>query len=395
MRTWLTIILANLFRQRLRNLVTAFGVAIAIGMSFSILSFQKGYENGVRAELDRLGAHLLVVPKGCPYDAASIALHGASWPCYLKSVYLETVRKTPFVACAAPVLMTALYEEKSGEQQVYCGVEKNILQLRRGWRIDGVFPEGTGELLVGSELAKSNGWRLGQKVALPGLKNETGRISGILHPTQGADDFFIYVPIRDAQRYFRHPGELTHILVQLTDPERVKNVVEELRGCDAGLEMTIVPLSHLFQTIQHLIENTRLLLSCVALAALLTAACGVSNTILMAVSERTREIGVLRALGASPDAIFGLIWAETTVLCLVGGLSGLILALGSASLVETWLRQQLPYAPPERLIAPDVVTLLSCLGVCLLLATFAALIPAWRASRLSPAEAIREGAYTA
>ena len=303
--------------------------------------------------------------------------------------------KRPFVACAAPVLMTALYEEKTGGQQVYCGVEKNILQLRKSWKITGAFPQRSGELLVGAELARTNRWQVGQTVNLPGLKERQGQIAGILQPTQGADDLFIFLPITDAQRYFRHPGELTHILVQLSDPERVNSVVEELRGCDAGLEMTIVPLSHLFQTIQHLIENTRLLLACVAIAALLAAGCGVSNTILMAVSERTREIGVLRALGASPDTVFGLIWAETIALCLVGGLGGLALAVGGASVVEAWLRQQLPYAPPERLIAPDVMVILSCLGICLLLGTFAALLPAWRAARLSPTEAIREGAYTA
>jgi putative ABC transport system permease protein len=395
MLTWFSIIGANLLRQKLRTLVTAVGVAVAIGLAFCILAFQQGYQNGVRSELDRLGAHLLVVPKGCPYDAASIALHGASWPCYLKSVYLETVRKTPYVACAAPVLMTALYDEKTGAQRVYCGVEQNILQLRRSWKIDGAFPLQSGELLIGAELAHSNQWRVGQTIVLPGVKGGQGRISGILRPTQGADDLFVYMPLTDAQRYFRHPGELTHILVQLTDPERVKSVVEELRGCDAGLEMTVVPLAHLFQTIQQLVENTRLLLGCVALAALLAAGAGVSNTILMAVSERTREIGVLRAIGASPDTVFGLIWAETMLLCLVSGIGGLALAALSASAVEVWLRRQLPYAPESTLISLDGGVIVWCMGICLLLGTFAALLPAWRAARLSPVEAIRQGAYTA
>ena len=117
----------NLLRRKLRSLVTGIGVAAAVGMLFALVSFQRGYQRGLTAELDRLGAHLLVVPKGCPYDAASIALHGASWPCYLKSVYLESVRKTNHVAVAAPVLMNALYDEKTGSQVVYCGDRKSVV----------------------------------------------------------------------------------------------------------------------------------------------------------------------------------------------------------------------------------------------------------------------------
>src|ERR1041385_743272 len=136
----------NLARRRLRNGVTAAGVAIAVAALYSMVSFQRGYQSGLKTELDRLGAHLLVVPKGCPYDAASIALHGASWPCYLKSEYLETVRQTSHVAVAAPVFMAAVYRPDTGAQVVYCGVEPDIVQLKRTWKLEGRFPESSGEI---------------------------------------------------------------------------------------------------------------------------------------------------------------------------------------------------------------------------------------------------------
>src|SRR6266480_6092176 len=107
--TWTKLSLKEWQRRPLRTGVTVAGVAIAVAALFSLLAFQRGYQNGVRGELDRLGAHVLVVPKGCPYDAASMALHGASWPCYLKGSYLEEVRGVTGVATAAPVFMTALY----------------------------------------------------------------------------------------------------------------------------------------------------------------------------------------------------------------------------------------------------------------------------------------------
>lgn len=383
------LILANLGRRRLRSLVTASGVAVAVAALFCLASFQRGYQAGLKAELDRLGAHLLVVPKGCPYDAASIALHGASWPCYLKGVYLETVQQTAHVAVAAPVFMSAVYNAETGAQIVYCGVEPNIQALKRTWRMDGRFPTAPGELLVGAEFARSAGWHVGQEVTLPGLEKQRGRVAGILAPTQGADDLFVYMPLADAQRLFKRPGELTHILVRLDDPERVDDVVRDLRGCEAGLEMNVVPLAHLFHTIGNLMQNVRLLLGCVALVALLAAGAGVSNTILMAVSERTREIGVLRAVGASPGAVFGMIWAETVALCLLGGAAGIAMAIAGARGVEGWLRARLPFAPSDALVQAEWPVAAFCLSGALALGTLAGLLPAWRAARLSPVAAMR------
>ena len=97
-------------RRPLRSAVAAAGIALATAALFSLLAFQTGYTQGLRHELDRLGAHILLAPKGCPFDAASMALHGASWPCYLKEEYLEEVRSVPGVASAAPVFMSAVYE---------------------------------------------------------------------------------------------------------------------------------------------------------------------------------------------------------------------------------------------------------------------------------------------
>src|SRR5262249_33923173 len=151
-----------------------------------------------------------------PYDAASMALHGASWPCYLKARYLDEVRTVPQVATAAPVFMTALYDSKS-EQSVYVGVESNITVLRPVWHIKGNFPA-DGELLIGSEVARRSGWQVGQQVQLPGLENQSGRVAGVLAPTQSAEDSFIHLTLADAQQRFKRPGELTHILVRLNDP---------------------------------------------------------------------------------------------------------------------------------------------------------------------------------
>lgn len=388
---WISLALKNAGRRKLRTGVTVSGVAIAIAALFSLLSFQRGYQTGMQNELERLGAHVLVVPKGCPYDAASIALHGASWPCYLKADYLTRVARTSGVAMAAPILMNAVYDPATGEQYVYQGAEQDLMALKRSWHIQGGFPKHSGSRLLGAHIASKLHVKVGQKFALPGLPGETGVVSGIIAPTQGADDDFTYMPLADAQRIFKRPHQLTHILVRLTDPNRLDQVVADLRGCDAGMDMNVVPLAHLFHTIQGLVNSTRVLLGCVAVVALLIAGAGVSNTVLMAVTERTREIGVMRAVGASPADVFGLIWLETVQVCLLGGIMGAALALLGSHAVETFMRDRLPFSPTETLIRPEAGLLAVCLATALALGSFAGLLPAWRASRLTPIEAIRAG----
>ena len=123
-------------RRPLRTAVAAAGVAIATAALFSLLAFQRGYRDGVRSELDRLGAHVLLAPKGCPYDAASMALHGASWPCYLKQNYLAEVRAVRGVATAAPVFMAAVYDAGGDANRLYgdgdkrAGVETQLADPR-------------------------------------------------------------------------------------------------------------------------------------------------------------------------------------------------------------------------------------------------------------------------
>lgn len=385
--TWLRLL--TQWRERpLRTGITACGVGIGIAALFSLLSFARGYQSGIESELERLGAHVLIVPKGCPYDAASMALHGANWPCYLKESYLKEVAGVSGVLAAAPVFMGAV-ENQDAAPTVYVGVQSNVLALKRAWRIAGTFPSRKGGVLAGAEVQKRYDWSIGQQVTLPGLKGQRGTVEGILSATHGSEDSFIYLGLADAQKLFRHENELTHILVRLSDPNEMDNVVGRLRGCDAGLEMNVVPLTHLFRTIQSVVNSTRLLLACVALVSLLVATAGVSNTFMMAVAERTREIGVMRTLGASRADILRLVWLETMQVCVMGAAAGLLAAWLLAPVVESWARSKLPFAPTGPLVVWSWGLAGLSLGFAGVLGSVASFLPAWRAAQVPPIVAIR------
>jgi len=121
------------------------------------------------------------------------------------------------------------------------------------------------------------------------------------------------------------------------------------------------------------------------------AGAGVSNTILMAVSERTREIGVMRAVGASRADVFRLVWLETVIVCITGGAVGLVTAGIGAPRIESWLRSRLPYSPNGTMVHLDPGTMVLCMGCAIVLGTISGLLPAFRAARLSPVMAMSTG----
>ena len=91
---FVTLAIKNLLRRRGRTILTILGVAIAIAVLFSLLSFNSGYEKQLSGELDSLGIHILAVPKGCPYEAASLIIHGGVIPKYLSNSDVEEDRKS-------------------------------------------------------------------------------------------------------------------------------------------------------------------------------------------------------------------------------------------------------------------------------------------------------------
>jgi ABC-type antimicrobial peptide transport system permease subunit len=121
-------------------------------------------------------------------------------------------------------------------------------------------------------------------------------------------------------------------------------------------------------------------LGCIALVALLVAGAGVSNTILMAVAERGRKIGVLRAIGASRKDVFQLIWLETIQVCLGGAILGVTIAFFASRSVEAWVRSKLPFAPTDALIHWEGWNVPICLTCAVALGSLAGFLPAWRAA---------------
>jgi putative ABC transport system permease protein len=195
------------------------------------------------------------------------------------------------------------------------------------------------------------------------------------------------------QRIFNLEGKIVVVLVKVADVAQVDSIAEGLRerAREADASMNVFPLSELLGTLQSLMANTRVFVLAIVAVALLIGGVGVLNTIMMTVYERTAEIGMLKAMGASGRDVFRLISLETFFTCLAGGLLGVVLAVVSSKAVVMLLIRVLPHVPDNFSISLAWDTVALCLGVAAFLGVFAGLYPAHRASAVSPIAAIRGG----
>jgi putative ABC transport system permease protein len=113
------------------------------------------------------------------------------------------------------------------------------------------------------------------------------------------------------------------------------------------------------------------------------------NAILMAVFERTQEIGMMRAIGASRWDIFRIILKETALLTMVGGISGIIIAAAGSTLIEGFVRRVMPYMPTGEMLRFEPLLAMGCVLFGMVIGLLAGFYPAWKASRINPIEAIK------
>jgi putative ABC transport system permease protein len=382
---WFVLGFKNLIRRRTRSILTVLGVAIAIAVLYSLFQFQQGYQSQLKSELGAMGAQVMVVPKGCPYEAATIALHGGKWPRYMDEGLLAKVKANPGVAQAAGIIMDAV-TGADGRNMIFLGIDKDYMDMRPAWKIKGSWFDSDSAVLVGSTVAEELNLKPGSAFTIPGKPNEL-HVSGVLNRTNTQDDGFIFLPTRTHQAIFDLKGKLVVILIKAKQLDKTDDLVASLRA--AEVDMNVFPLSELLGTISQLMASTRVFVSAIVIIALLIGGMGVLNTVLMAVFERTKEIGMMKAMGASASDVFKLVWAETILTTMVGGITGVIIAIASARLVETIIRGMIPFAPKGSLIGISVPTLLGCMLLSLVLGLLAGFYPALRASSVKPVEAIK------
>lgn len=384
----------NLARRRGRTGLTILGVAIAISVLLSLLALNSGYEKELNKEINSMGIHILAVPKGCPYEAASLIIHGGVIPKYLSASDLDNVTRIPDVELATPMLMQQyLKKDEKTEKStphIFYGIKMaDMLQLKPWWKVNGRFFEDSEArvMLVGRDLAEKENLSVGQAVAI-GPNKENFTIVGILDRTGDQDDQFHFLPLVEAQRVFGKEGKITTIAVKVGDMSNIFSVSEEMEKI---ADIQVVTMTQIMGTIMNLAGSARTLLLTVIAIALIISAFGIINTLLMSVNERTREFGMMKAIGASGSDIGKMVLLETVFITICGGIIGTLVSLVGSGIIEGFVKGLLPYSPSGSLISFDLNLVAFALAFSVILGLVCGIYPAFLSSRLSPMEAIRSG----
>src|SRR5579871_2627567 len=333
----------NLSRRRLRSSLTLFGVAIAVSVLACLMAFGEGYQRGLQRELNGMGIQMMLVPLGCPFDAAARVLKGRALDVSLPDSALTSARNDPAVATAAPLLMATLPRPSEGRTDLWVGIDETIRPLKPWWKMrDGSrWFEGENSVILGAEAAATEIRRVGDTLYSP----ETGRrfrVCGILERSGTSDDSQFFIPLATAQAMFHQPGRLTAVAIRLRDPALVREAQPRLQQTPGA---QVATLTEMMGTFLNLVGAVRTLVLAIAIVAVTISALSVFNTMLASVLERTGELGVLRAIGASRTQVFGLLALEASLLTLLGSLGGLLLTLAAGRLVEQVVKQFVPLAP--------------------------------------------------
>jgi putative ABC transport system permease protein len=341
-----------------------------------------------------MGYQLLVTAKGCPYEAATLMLKGGGGLRYMEEGVLETISADERIDKITPQLVSSVFDpnrlDGQGGFALYMGITHSYLELKPwstfqegGW-FSGTEAE---EVIMGYEAAEVEQRAVGDEIYIPSV-DKVLKVVGIFERTGTQDDGLVFMPLQTAQQVFSLPGKLTGVGIKLKDLHEMAAFEEDMYDLP-GIQ--VISLAQVRGTILNLISSAKVMTNSVAFIAIVIAAIGVINTILMSVFDRTREIGIMKALGASRFGIFKLVWNETVLICLLGGLAGIVLALAGSGLVESILKSVLPYAPSGRLVMVNPGMLAGALAGAVILGIIAGIYPAWRASSMVPVEAIRSG----
>ena len=416
LRRYFALAIKNLRRRLVRTGLTVAGVALAVTVAVSLGGFMLGYRGAIDKSIDMLGFQVMIMAKGCPYEAATMMLKGGTGLLYLPADIFDKVKDDADIQSITPIFVGVAQKQGSGIRGdqgeknflIVSGIEVSSYQVMKPWI---VFKKGPGyadgrwfssgsktEVVLGFEAAEYEQRKVGDSFyasitpsGQPNPVQHEFKVVGVLDRTGTQDDGTVFLPIDVAREFFGRPRELTILGIKLKEFNAVKMRQFETRWLKLP-EVQVVGLQQVKNTLVGLVATAQTMIAAVAVIAIIVAFIGVINTILMSVYERTSEIGIMKALGARRGSIFQLIWLETVMICLAGALVGSAVAVVGSGLVERMIKAMADFGVAGSIVAITPAVIGYAVLGAVTLGFFAGLYPAWRAAAMRPVEAINKGA---
>jgi ABC-type antimicrobial peptide transport system permease subunit len=358
-------VIQNLWQRKARTFLTLVVIAITIGATLTI--------NTMLGSVDNIF--------GTFFSGAEIAIREADVANLILSLVdeknVERIAAMPEVKNVSSILFSAIMSKETGVfiLQGYAPREEAILSFKI---VEGERINSSRQIMIGRQIAEAQNLGVGDTM---NLGERRYRIVGIYEHSLVLFEMGGVISLHDAQKFTGHPGKVTFFSVSLHDPSQADEVLEKI---NAKFPEIHASLSGDFASESPNMQSADLLSTGISILAVLVGGVGMMNTMLMSTLERTREIGVLRALGWRRRAILGLIMNESLVLGFLGALAGIAFSVVWTTLIQTILIHD-----DSLKLIWTIENVIRAVVVALGLALIGGFYPALRATRLQPIEALQ------
>ena len=344
---------ASLIANKMRSILTMLGIIIGVAAVIALVSIGNGVKQDIQNSISNLGSNLLMVMPGAPRTPGVRPSAGSMKS--LKVSDYEAIAKLDGVKAASPMTngsYVVIYQNKNWTTSV-SGVSYNYLDVNNWSMKSGRFLSEKNVqnrervAVVGKTVVKNLFGDEDPVGAEIRVKNIPFRIIGVLNSkgsgAMGNDqDDMVVIPYTTAMERVEGIDYLRMIYVVGKDEngiDRLQSDIENLLRVRHGIKDTnlddfnIQNMNSIMETMEETTGTLTLFLGAVAAISLVVGGIGIMNIMLVSVTERTREIGVRKALGATYSVIVTQFLIEAVVISLMGGIIGIILGIGSSKLI--------------------------------------------------------------
>ncbi|MCL2287148.1 MAG: ABC transporter permease [Firmicutes bacterium] len=376
----------NMFRRPGRFIFTLLGITIGMASFVALLSMGDNLRDEVTLQADALGAHLIVMSRtNCPFVMMSV-LTGDQMPEAIPREVVHQIAALDGVTAAVPYLTIGASIQET--LVTLTGILPWEMKEHRNWTVQSgaYFSNYDESVVIGAGVANRFNLEVGDTLTFRGVNFP---IAAVLNNTSSNDDATVFMPLNVIQHIYGLGDYVSFIAVTVDDVTRVQYYAATILDF---ANVTVATDDELLGSVLVILGSVNVTLQLIAGVALIAAAFGIINTMMTAIYERRREIGILRAMGSKSRAIFQIFVMESGLYGLFGGLSGLVAGFVISRFAAPIIQQNQfvdVLGAPETAVTLSVSLVLIVLGISILISIVSGLYPAWKASRLTPMEAIR------
>ena len=394
--------LTSLYANKMRSLLTMLGIIIGVGAVIALVSVGMGVRSNVTSSIASLGSNMLIISPGASNKGGVRGAAGSRQT--LKYDDAKAIKsKVKDIDYVSPTVQTS-YQIVYGNQNwntTVEGVTPEFMSIRSLSVSNGSFIS-TNDLekrnrvaVIGTTVAENlfdEKNPVGQNIR---INNQPYKVIGLLtskgQSSMGQDqDDMIYVPLTTAMERMLGITYAQSINVQVSDStkmdqvqENIETLLRQRHHLTAGNkedDFTVRNLTSLMETVSQSTSMLTLLLGAIAGISLLVGGIGIMNIMMVSVTERTREIGIRKALGATFMNIMTQFLIESMVIGVIGGLIGILVGIGASQLISKFGNFTTVITA-----TPIIVSFAFSVGIGL----FFGIYPARKAAKLDPIEALR------